>query len=306
MAHYAKVENDIVVQVIVADKEFIDSLPDADTWIQTSYNTRGGIHYYPDSNIPDGGLALRKNYAGIGYFYDKNLDAFIPPKPFPSWILDEKTCLWKSPKPKPEEMKSIKLRWDESLVDWIIPPVFIEDLNIDENIESSYVDISTYYQDFEEKQNFIMIKQGNKIGFYSKELNMIIMTNSNAEKIWNYDFVTKAKGDVLIGGLGIGLIVMAIQDKPEVTSITIVEKFEDVKDFVTSKLPFNNKVNVVVSDIYDYVPQEGQKFDTMYIDIYGDQVAHGEWFKQEFSKYKKDENSYLEAWIEFDLSAYKK
>ena len=92
MAHYAKVRDGKVVQVIVAEKEFINSYVDTSPgkWIQTSYNTRGGVHEL-------GGTPLRKNYAGIGYIYDKERDAFYPPQPFPSWTLNEDTCLWEPP-----------------------------------------------------------------------------------------------------------------------------------------------------------------------------------------------------------------
>ena len=98
MSHFAKVENGVVTQVIVAEKEFIDMIADSTCeWVQTSYNTRGGIHYKPNSHEPseDQSKALRKNYAGIGYAYDKERDAFIPPKPDEgNWVLDEATCLW--------------------------------------------------------------------------------------------------------------------------------------------------------------------------------------------------------------------
>lgn len=107
MAHYAKVENGIVTNVIVAEQDFIDSgaVGDPSSWVQTSYNTRGGQHVL-------GGTPLRKNYAGIGYSYDSVLDAFVPPKPFPSWILNENTCLWEPPIPRPsDEAKYFK--WNE-------------------------------------------------------------------------------------------------------------------------------------------------------------------------------------------------
>jgi hypothetical protein len=118
MSHFAKVENGIVVNVIVAEQDFINLLPDVDNWIQTSYNTRGGIHYEPNSNSPsaDQSKALRKNYAGVGYTYDSRLDAFIPPQPFESWILNEQTCLWEAPIPMPQDGKSY--RWNEELTQW--------------------------------------------------------------------------------------------------------------------------------------------------------------------------------------------
>ena len=101
MAHFAKVVNGIVQKVIVAEAEFFDNFVDnlPGEWVQTSYNTRNGIHYQPNSNIPseDQSKALRKNFAGVGYIYNKVLDAFIPPKPFNSWILNEDTCNWEAP-----------------------------------------------------------------------------------------------------------------------------------------------------------------------------------------------------------------
>lgn len=111
MAHYAKVENGIVTQVIVADQEFIDSgaLGDSSTWLQTSYNTFGGVHR-------SGGTPLRKNYAGVGYSYMPDIDAFVPPKPFPSWVLNTETGLWDAPVPRPEN--NLYVIWDEELQNW--------------------------------------------------------------------------------------------------------------------------------------------------------------------------------------------
>jgi hypothetical protein len=117
MAHFAKVNNGIVEQLIVAEpdffKTFVDSSPGQ--WIQTSYNTRGGQH-------PEG-RPLRKNYAGIGFTYDAQRDAFIPPKPFASWLLDEETCLWNAPVAIPEDAgigDPPKIyRWDEDNLTWV-------------------------------------------------------------------------------------------------------------------------------------------------------------------------------------------
>jgi len=93
MAHFAKVEDGVVTQVIVAEQDIIDSGIFGTGFVQTSYNTHDGIHYGQDGQ-PDGGVALRKNLAGIGYTYDAVRDAFIAPKPFPSAKLDEETCQW--------------------------------------------------------------------------------------------------------------------------------------------------------------------------------------------------------------------
>jgi hypothetical protein len=120
MAHYAKVENGLVTKVIVAEPEFFETFIDSSPgeWIQTSYNTRGGIHYNPETGEPssDQSKALRKNYAGSGYTYNKALDAFIPPKPFSSWTLNEQSCLWEAPTAKPNDDKIY--RWNEDTLSW--------------------------------------------------------------------------------------------------------------------------------------------------------------------------------------------
>jgi hypothetical protein len=105
MAHFAKVHNGIVETVIVAEPEFFETFVDSTPgeWIQTSYNTRGGIHYQPDTNIPseDQSKALRKNFATIGHLYDKVRDAFYGRQPFPSWTLNEDSCVWIPPVERP-------------------------------------------------------------------------------------------------------------------------------------------------------------------------------------------------------------
>jgi hypothetical protein len=112
MAHYAKVNNGIVEQVIVAEAEFFNTFVDSSPgqWIQTSYNTHGGVHTL-------GGTPLRKNYAGMGYTYDSQRDAFIPPKPFASWLLNEETCLWGAPVAMPDDGK--QYQWDEAAGAWV-------------------------------------------------------------------------------------------------------------------------------------------------------------------------------------------
>jgi hypothetical protein len=111
MAHFAKVVNGTVTQVIVAEPEFFETFIDSSPgeWIQTSYNTQGGVHLL-------GGAPLRKNYAGIGFTYDKEKDAFIPPKPYASWVLDEETCLWEAP----VERTSQDHFWDEQSQSWVL------------------------------------------------------------------------------------------------------------------------------------------------------------------------------------------
>ena len=121
MSHFAQIDdNNVVTWVIVAEQDFIDTgiVGDPKKWLQTSYNTRGGIHYGPDGN-PDGGIAIRKNYAGIGYTYDASRDAFIPPKPYNSWILNERTCTWDPPVPYPTDGKDYV--WEEALQEWRLP-----------------------------------------------------------------------------------------------------------------------------------------------------------------------------------------
>jgi hypothetical protein len=119
MSHFAEINSDnIVTNVIVAEQDFIDSgvVGDASNWIQTSYNTRGGVHYAPNSNTPNDGVALRKNYAGIGSTYDANKDAFYCQQPYPSWTLDDDTCQWNAPVAYPDDDKIYI--WDEDNTEW--------------------------------------------------------------------------------------------------------------------------------------------------------------------------------------------
>ena len=116
MAHYAKVLDGKVIKVIVAEADFFKTFIDdsAGTWIQTSYNTRGGVHYEPNSHTAssDQSKALRKNYAGIGFTYDKVKDAFYEPQPYASWTLNSTTCYWEPPVTYPSDGKSYV--WNES------------------------------------------------------------------------------------------------------------------------------------------------------------------------------------------------
>ena len=122
MSHFAKVIDGIVVDVLVIEQDVIDTglFGDPSLWVQTSYNTSGGQH-------PEG-RPLRKNYAGIGYTYDAERDAFIPPQTFPSWILNEDTCLWEAPVPHPNDGKYY--RWDEETLSW-------DEIEIQPNIPQS-------------------------------------------------------------------------------------------------------------------------------------------------------------------------
>ncbi len=118
MAHFAKIEDNIVTQVLVVPDNAEDRGQDylandlglGGTWIQTSYNTSGGVH-------ANGGTPVRKNYAGIGYSYDSVRDAFIPPKPFASWLLNDATCLWEAPTAMPVEEGKM-FRWVEEDLNW--------------------------------------------------------------------------------------------------------------------------------------------------------------------------------------------
>lgn len=110
MAHFAQIQNNKVTQVVVADtQEWCESALGGE-WLQTSYNTQGGVHL-------KGEEPFRKNYAGIGYTYDEGRDAFIPPQPYPSWTLNEETCLWESPTPYPDG--GDYYIWNEEKVEWV-------------------------------------------------------------------------------------------------------------------------------------------------------------------------------------------
>jgi hypothetical protein len=116
MSYFAKVENGLVTAVIAASQEVIDSGNFGTGWIQTSYNTYGNVHYGQDGQ-PDGGVALRGNYAGIGFTYNSEYDVFYSPQPFISWSLDHATWLWQAPVPYPND--GFFYSWDESTLSWI-------------------------------------------------------------------------------------------------------------------------------------------------------------------------------------------
>lgn len=116
MAHFALVNaQGIVEQVIVAEQDVIDSgiFGNPSSWVQTSYNTHGGVH-------SGGGTPLRKNYAGIGFKYDSVNDAFYAPQPYPSWVLNQESYLWESPVPYPNDSKMYQ--WDEPTTSWVEVP----------------------------------------------------------------------------------------------------------------------------------------------------------------------------------------
>ena len=128
MAHFAKLgTGNIVEQVIVVSNDiaiteqagidFINKLYNTrDAWKQTSYNTKAGKYYNLDNTLGDQSKAFRKNYAGIGYQYDQSRDAFIPPKPFNSWILNEDTCNWEAPVAYPTDGQNYY--WNETIINW--------------------------------------------------------------------------------------------------------------------------------------------------------------------------------------------
>jgi hypothetical protein len=118
MAHWAEIDSDnIVTRVLVVADDVVDGqtfladqLALGGTWKKTSYNTLGGVH-------SQGGTPFRKNFAGVGYKYDAAKDAFIAPKPYPSWVLDTDTCLWNAPTPMPVEEGKL-FTWDETTTSW--------------------------------------------------------------------------------------------------------------------------------------------------------------------------------------------
>ena len=122
MAHFALVQNGLVTDVVVADQDFINTgaLGDPANWVQTSYNTYGNVHYAPsppaEPMTPDGGVALRGNYAGIGYTYDIPNDVFYAPQPYPSWTLNKSTWKWEAPVALPADSKSYN--WNETTQSW--------------------------------------------------------------------------------------------------------------------------------------------------------------------------------------------
>ncbi len=117
MAHYAKIVYGKVTTVIVAEAEFFDTFVDDSpgTWVQTSYNTRGGKHYAPNSNTEDSGTPIRKNFAAIGMNYDGI--GFYDDSPFPSWILNKTTYYWDPPVIYPDDGNTYM--WNESIKDWV-------------------------------------------------------------------------------------------------------------------------------------------------------------------------------------------
>ena len=128
MAHYAVLDSgNTVTMVFVGRDDVVEGIDDWETYYapeghtvkQTSFNTYGGVHYTDGVPSDDQTKALRFNYAGIGFTYDADRDAFIPPTPYPSWVLDEDTCLWVAPIAYPADADTVAYIWDEDTVSWI-------------------------------------------------------------------------------------------------------------------------------------------------------------------------------------------
>ena len=153
MSYFAQISNNIVTAVIAAEQDYIDwrksNFPNEE-WVQTSYNTRGGVHYDPITGIPseNQSKALRKNYASIGYFYDSKRDAFVPPKPYASWLFDETTCTWlcsvtfpttKTYTDSNNVEQAYFIKWDEKNLRWIASKTTgEEDIFVRKNVFTKY------------------------------------------------------------------------------------------------------------------------------------------------------------------------
>ena len=126
MSHFAQIDdNNVVIQVLVIDQAEIDTgnWGDPSKWIKTSYNTRGGVYYIPDTNTPDPdqSKAFRKNFAGVGYMWLPNGpsgEGFVPPQPYPSWNMDDFSYLWEAPVPMPVPNDPPFYVWDEATLSW--------------------------------------------------------------------------------------------------------------------------------------------------------------------------------------------
>lgn len=128
MAHYAYIDENAVVTAVIVGRDEGSEPEGVESWeeyfsakgkgqaLRTSYNTLGGVHYTDGLPSDDQNKALRFNYAGIGFTYDAERDAFIPPKPFESWVLNEESCLWEAPLPYPEDGEAYT--WNEETGAW--------------------------------------------------------------------------------------------------------------------------------------------------------------------------------------------
>lgn len=162
-----------------------------------------------------------------------------------------------------------------------------------------------------EKDFYAIIRCGISCGTYMRLMHNgeVVMSDTDMEKRTNENFVRQAHGDVLIGGLGIGMIVLAIQDKPEVKSITIIEKHSEVIDLVGKQLPVNDKVKIIHADVFDYKPEKGQTFNCIYMDIWN--FVNSDVYKEEMIPlmrkygrylvpYNTDPKRYNDCWCKFN------
>lgn len=161
------------------------------------------------------------------------------------------------------------------------------------------------------ENDFFAMRDGISPGTYIRLVHncKCVMSNTRMEERTNMNFCHSANGDVLIGGLGIGLIILAIQDKPEVKTITVIEKNQEVIDMVATQLNFNDKVKIICADVFEWKPDKGVKYDCSYMDVWAwinRDVYETEMkpLKRKFSKYlrKKSENPnrYNKCWAEYE------
>lgn len=161
-----------------------------------------------------------------------------------------------------------------------------------------------------ERNNLAAMIQGVTPGTYVKLTHNgeCVMSDTSMEKRTNMDFYCNAYGDVLIGGLGIGMVILAIQDKPEVKSITIIEKYPEVIDMVASQLDFNEKVKIICADVFEWRPDRGVKYDVSYMDIWNwvnEDVYEEEMkpLKKRYAKFLRSKsenpNRYNKCWAEY-------
>lgn len=172
-------------------------------------------------------------------------------------------------------------------------------------IDGQIGDFKLQHYSVTENDFYVRVRYGIPVGEYVRLLNKndCVMSNTPMEKRTNSDFVRNAHGNVLIGGLGIGLIILAIQDKEEVKQITVIEKNREVIELVGKQLPFNYKVNIVNDDVFEYKPLS--KYNTIYMDIwnYINEDVYKEQMKPLISRYRKylvskseDENRFIDCW----------
>lgn len=155
------------------------------------------------------------------------------------------------------------------------------------------------------------VPNGKYIRLFDTSINDCVMSNTKMEERTNMNFVTKAHGNILVAGLGIGMIILPIQDNEDVKSITIVEKNEEVIELILSQLKFNSKVNVIHDDIFNYKPPRGTKFDVIYFDIwnYVNQDIYEEMkeLKRKYKNYlrpkKENPNRFMKCWAEHEAKS---